>query len=331
MSAIFVTGATGMIGRSLVTRLCREGKMVVAHSRPSSDVRHLNRLGVQLVCAEITNDDALEYALKGIDCIVHLAGVVSAVAPFAVNDFKTQEAYRRVNIEFTERLLKAAQVRSVRRFVYCSSVSVYAHDVRSPIAEDALVRPASDYGISKRNAEILVEAAALGGLETVIVRPCIVVGPGDRHFTPMLRALTSLPVLAIPGGGSRRIDLADVDDISDLLSRCVTGDVAIGKTYNATSGAPMAISKIAAMLPERLKLAPIIPIPHFILKQGSRLLRSYIGRRMPEVAPLFGDLGIAYQRNEVVFDISRARRELAFKPAGQVLSAIARALDEREG
>ncbi|MEA2880592.1 MAG: hypothetical protein QOF14_5788 [Hyphomicrobiales bacterium] len=317
-----------MIGHSLVARLCREGKTVIAHSRPSSDVRFLDRLGIRVVCCELTNDEALHHALKGVDCIVHLAGAVSAAAPFSANDPETQEHYRQVNIELTGRLLNAAQINLVRRFVYCSSVSVYAPDACSPIAEDAPVRPASDYGISKRKAEILVETAATEGLETVIVRPCIIVGPGDRHLIRMLRALASLPMLLIPGGGSRRIDLADVDDVSDLLWRCITQDVAVGRVYNATSGTPMAISRIAAMLPDQFKLGPILPIPHIVFQRASRLLRPYVGERLPEIAPLFGDVGIAYLKNDVVFDISRARRELGFKPAGQVGAAVARALHE---
>lgn len=330
MNTVFVTGATGLIGQNLVIRLRNEGKTVVAHSRGSSDVTFLERLGVPVVRCEITDDEAIRRALRGISCIVHLAGAVSATAPFLINDRKSQLLYHQVNIELTRRLLNAALVQRVRRFVYCSSVAVYAQAPGCPISEDAPTRPLSDYGISKRRAEILVGTAAAAGLETVIVRPCIVVGAGDRHVGPMLRALASLPLLIVPGGGSRRIDLADVDDVTDVLSRCITQNVAIGRIYNATSGSPLTLSDIAEVLSERLRLGPIIPVPHFAFRWGSLALRPFARGLMPEMAPLLSRTATDYLKGDLVFDISRARRELAFNPAGRVQSAILKAFDKDE-
>ncbi len=134
-----VTGATGMLGRQMVSVLLKAGIKVRAMVRHTSDLTHLDRKAVEIVLSSAGDLNAIRQSVSGIDWLFHLAGYLTVSAPFGANDQSPN--YEAVNVNFTESLMASAHQIGISRFVYASSSSVYHINVPAPTAEEARSRP----------------------------------------------------------------------------------------------------------------------------------------------------------------------------------------------
>lgn len=180
---LFVTGASGFVGRSVV--------MLAAAAR--HDVRGLARseAAAQAVAgaggqpARLAGLDAAELAraLEGADALVHLAQI-GAEAGAA--------SYARVNVEGTRRLLAAARAAGVPRLVFFSGLGVARYGLSA--------RCTNAYFLSK----LLAEAALFeSGLELAVFRPSYIVGPGDAYVPRLARDMAGGDVEQVGDGGYR--------------------------------------------------------------------------------------------------------------------------------
>lgn len=110
-----VTGATGHIGNVLVRKLLERGEKVRVLILPGENREPLNGLRVEALEGDVLNLDAVFESMRGIKGIFHLAGVIS-IMPGA-NPF-----VRRVNVEGTKNILRAACEKNIGRLVYTSSI-----------------------------------------------------------------------------------------------------------------------------------------------------------------------------------------------------------------
>src|SRR5262245_17161573 len=182
---ILVTGAGGMIGRKLTTRLWTDGALngasieqlqlidVAAPQRPSGAAG--NRVAV--AAADITaSGEAFRLVAGRPDVIFHLAAVVSGEAEL---DF--EKGYR-VNLDGTRLLLEAVRAQPDYRpkLIFASSIAVFGAPFPDAIPDDFMPTPLTSYGTQKAIAELLIaDYARRGFLEGVAIRlPTIVVRPG---------------------------------------------------------------------------------------------------------------------------------------------------------
>src|SRR5512139_161777 len=110
-----VTGATGHIGNVLVRELLRRGERVRALILPGESRTSLEGLEAEMVEGDVLNLDSLWHPLQGIRGVFHLAGVISIMPG-------ENSLVRRVNVEGTRNLLRAARESGVRKLVYTSSI-----------------------------------------------------------------------------------------------------------------------------------------------------------------------------------------------------------------
>lgn len=185
MSIVAITGGTGFVGRKLIERAVEAGHEVRALTRrPQPD-----RARVTWVSGALDTPIALTSLIRGVDAVIHVAGVVNAPdrAGFATG-----------NIAGTQAMVDAAKAVGVRRFVHVSSLTA-----REP--------GLSNYGWSKAGAEHVVEAS---GLDWTIVRPPAIYGPGDTEMLDMFRiARFGLALLPPPG----KMSVIEVGDLARLL------------------------------------------------------------------------------------------------------------------
>jgi len=325
MTRALVTGATGMLGRQLVEWLLAAGVEVRAFARPSSDLRHLRALPVEIVSGEATDLEAIRHAVTGCRWVYHAAAYFHLGSAFSGQEGFDQ--YRRANVDFTEALLTASQAAGVARFIYVSSTAVYSLDAPTPIPETAPLIPDSDYGRSKLMAEALVQAYQQRGLATTTVRPCITYGPGDRHFLPAALGLARLPVLPLVEGGSRRLDLVYVGDVVELLWRASQAEAAIGKVYNAASGAAQ---PLRTLFEDYRALSGSAPRLYSVSLQRFQslapLARWYLRKLAPGVELLLSPAGVAYMARDVDYDMSQAKQDLGYTPQFNFRRGLALAL-----
>jgi nucleoside-diphosphate-sugar epimerase len=161
----FLTGASGFVGKHLVTYLRRQGIQVCALVRSDQAAHKVAQLGVEVRRGNLDDVQRMEVGMSGCDVVFHLAARASLWGPYA--DFY------RVNVLGTQNVVKAARAAGVPRVVHVSTEAVLAG---SPIrnVDETQARPAhppGNYAISKGLAEEIVLAANSQELATVIVRP----------------------------------------------------------------------------------------------------------------------------------------------------------------
>ena len=161
-------------------------------------------------------------------------------------------------------------MRGVRRFVYLSSVKVHGEETTdAPFSASDRLMPVDPYGQSKLEAEKLVETiGAELGIETVIIRPPLVYGPGvGGNFVRLLRMVDKgipLPFGRIENSRS----LVGVHNLCDLIRECLTNSAASGKRFlvsdNEDVSTPELIRLIARSMSRPARLLPV-PVPMLTL------------------------------------------------------------------
>ncbi len=216
-----VTGGTGFVGSHAVDALLAAGYHVRCTVRPTSRLRWLEGKPVELVEADLSQADMLREAVRGVDVVVHCAGLTrgSRAALFAANH------------QGTVALLDACLASGgLRRFVLCSSQAAAGPSAPDrPRVEDDAPAPSSDYGRSKLAAERAVLNRA-GRLEAVVLRPAAVYGPRDEDTLPYFR-MARRGVLAVPGWRRRLVQVVHAGDVARALVSGAGATQAAGRTY----------------------------------------------------------------------------------------------------
>ena len=308
-----MTGATGMIGRSLVDRLLAEGVSVRILARPSSDIRYLRTLPVDVIQGEADDREALRRSARGCQWVFHVAGLIRPEYVFdRGHDFSP---LLRTNVDFTEAMLDASAQENITRFFYVSSTSVYGIGAAVPISERVPVNPCSDYGVSKVMAEAHVLAYQAKGMATTIIRPSIVYGPHDRHLIRLAGSLARLPIMPLPDGGHSLQDLVFVGDVVELIWLSSQSDVAINKVYNAGSDAPLSLREMLLSMRAFIgKPTRAFSISSELLLRAAFLAKGSLKSIAPGLETILTPVGLAYLSGDLYYDVSLAREELNFDP-----------------
>jgi len=295
VTRVLVTGANGFIGRALCGTLAARGFAVRAAVRSSAALPgEVRTVGV------IGPDTEWRRVLADVDTVVHLAGrahVMRETAPDPVAEF------RAVNVAGTARLAHECAASRVPRLVFVSSIKVNGE--RSgfvPFTEDDPPDPEDAYGVSKLEAEEQLRSIAEAtGLEIVVVRPCLVYGPGVRgNLARLLRAIDlglPLPLASVRNQRS----MMGLANLCDLLARCATDPRAAGETFVASDGVDLSTAQLVRWLAEGVgRPARLVAIPPRWLELAARLAGATA----------------AYQRlcGTLQADSSKARRLLDWQP-----------------
>jgi nucleoside-diphosphate-sugar epimerase len=197
---VLVTGAAGFIGGQLVPALAAADHDVFALVRDASRAP----ADATAVAADLSLPLRAD-ELPRVDAIVHLA---QANVPFPD---RAHELYR-VNTVSTQELLELARTTGAGHFVYASSGSVYG--LGDGVVDEDTPRRAGDfYAVTKRSAELLVEAYR-PYLATAILRPFAPYGPTQhgRLIPNLVRSVREGVPVRLNEGGRPRMTPIYVDD-----------------------------------------------------------------------------------------------------------------------
>jgi len=259
MIRILVTGANGFVGSALIPILkSREHQIRASVRRPG-----ITPVPDTVVTGDVGPDTDWAQALHGIDAVVHLAARVHQMDnpsdPSLVID-----AYRRINVEGTRRLGEAAAAAGVRRMIFVSTIkAVTENSGDTPVTEATPPAPDTPYGITKLEGErALREIGERTGLETVILRPPLVYGPGvGANFLRLLVLCRNAPPLPLGAVHNRR-SLIFVGNLAGAIASCVEHPAAAGKCFLVHDGkvlsTPELIRTLAGLMyrPARLFSVP---------------------------------------------------------------------------
>jgi len=201
-----LTGATGLIGASLVRTLLGAGERPRVLLTPGSDARSLGGLEVERVSGDVRDAHSLAKAMAGVQRVFHAAGHVRF-------DDAGRLLLWTINVEGTRQVLQAARSAGVRRLVHVSSSVTVGHGtLDQPATEDAPPPERSTpYAESKRAAEELA-LGDWGGLQVMVCNPTFVVGAYGTGATSaeVVRLVASGLLLAYPPGGANFVNADDV-------------------------------------------------------------------------------------------------------------------------
>jgi len=218
-----VTGANGFVGSRLCAHLIRRGYHVIAQVRRTSDLSLLKDLKVDYRYGDVTQPDTLPDIVRGVDFIVHNAGVIKA---------KRRETFFAVNEQGTRDLLDAVVAHNpkVKRVVHISSVAAVGPSKPGlPVRETDPPHPITTYGESKLAGERVALSFA-DRLPVVVVRPPGVYGPGDRGIYSMFKAVW-MHLKPLIGDSRRKLQLVHVDDLCEGIARAFKAPVKSGGVY----------------------------------------------------------------------------------------------------
>jgi NADH dehydrogenase len=295
---VFVTGASGFVGRRLVARLVRGGGSVTAFVRTPGSLGNLAGAGLTVAIGVVEDRDAVERAAAGCDAVVHLAN-----ASGVVDEARVQA----VNVRGTEHVLAAARATGMRRVVFTSTIS-------------AMRERLGPYGRSKRLAEELLRAA---GIPFVILRPSLVYGGGESGLVASLaQRLRSLPVMPVIGDGRIELDPVHLDDLCAVIEACLVRDDVLGQTYDVLGPDRVSLDDFLRRLGGVLGVQrPLLHVP----ASAALLLAHLLGRVMVQ-PPITVDnvLGLTSPAR-----VDRQATERAFPIAWTPLDVGLRALGAR--
>ena len=306
-----VTGASGFLGRHVVTALVREGHDVRASVRPAAHVEGLGwPASVDIFRGDLRSTPHLEPAFDGVDVLVHLAAAVSGG-----DDLRFA-----ATVVGTERLLDAMARTACRRLVLASSFAVYDFSAtRGTLDENAPLHPVPDvyardgYTIAKLWQErVTRRLAERHGWDLTVLRPGFIWGRDHSYLAALGQRVGRLHIVI---GPLTRMPLTHVENCADLFALAASDPRASGETFNVVDGRG---ERIWNFLGHHLRgtgeKGLRIPVPYWLALSLVRLAYATVFRSATKVPSLLVPNRFESRLKPLTFTNRRARDILGWQP-----------------
>jgi dihydroflavonol-4-reductase len=305
---ILVTGATGFVGRQLVSRILdtMPADKVAAFLLPNESVPESFAGKVEILRGDLRDREAVRAAVRGRDRVYHVAGYIS----YWILD---EDVMRAVNVGGVQAVVDACLEFKVKRLIHVSSVGAIGFRKDASLADETTPFnwPESfGYMTTKRDGQkIVVDAVREKGLDAVIVNPASVMGPGDpipgsahnRLYANMYKGAFFFGTFA---GGLAVVDVRDL--VETILAAGEKGRS--GEAYLSV-GADIPYSHVLELMAinARKKFIPFAVPPFLVVVAGAVAeFFSRFTKKRPLVTIAYGRLSgwSAYYKN------AKSREEL---------------------
>ena len=305
---VLVTGASGFVGRALVAALAADERFRVRAAYRTAPV--LAPVGVEVaVAGEIDAAHGWNVALEGADAVVH---TVARTHVLHETEADALAAYRRINVEGTLNLARAAAAAGVKRFVFLSSIKVNgeATPIGQSFGEADAPAPLDAYGVSKHEAEqALADLARSAGLEVVVLRPPLIYGPGVKGNLERLIRLVARGVPLPLGAVRNQRSMVGLDNLCSAIMTCLSHEAAAGRTYLVADGHDVSTPELIRVIGAAMGKKPSLwPVPVALLH-----LAGGLTGRANEVRRLTGSLQV---------DAGLISRELGWRPETSIEAGL---------
>ncbi|MCA9883918.1 MAG: NAD-dependent epimerase/dehydratase family protein [Anaerolineae bacterium] len=319
---VVVTGGTGYTGNALVRKLLDQGHEVRTSVRDKSRAQDLADAGAELYEADLRDEKAMAELCQGAHTVYHIA------ANYRKENVSRQEMFD-INHTGTINVLTGAEKAGVERFVHCSTVGVHGDIKEIPAKETTPFNPGDHYQESKLAGEEEVwKFIKEGRLQASIYRPAGILGPGERRFLKMPKAIKNGTFFMI-GDGKTLFHIVDIDDLTDGIILCATQEEAIGNVYILAGPDDATLNEMSKTIADILgKTVPSLHVPYlpvYYAGWASELIFKPLG-----IDPPLHRRRVDFFHKNRSFDISKARNELGYAPKYNMKQSWARTIESYE-
>ncbi len=304
---VLVTGGTGFTGKALVKRLVDEGHEVVSlEYQEGMKTEEIRSWGAKVVIGSVTDRAAVERCMDGVEVVQHLA------AAFRELDVPNSY-YDEVNVGGTQIVLEAAFAHKVKKFIYCSTCGVHGNVDNPPADENAPIQPADYYQKTKYDAEPLVNEYCAKGMDTVILRPTAIYGPGDPERFQMIFKRVNKGVFPMFGDGKTFYHPLYIDNLVDAFMLAMEPGKGRGQAYLIGDEDYVSIETLVRKTAQALGVA--VKIPHYPILP--LMIAGHVCETVCKpfkITPPIFPRRVDWFRQNRAFNISKAKRELGYQP-----------------
>ena len=266
---ILVTGATGFIGRAVVSELCHQGCNVVAMVRSAEQAELFEaEYAVMTVIADITDSSTLLATLQSVDVVIHLAGIV----------WGDSSQMHKTFVDGTKNLINAMHQAAVSRLILVSSVMVYdwlnissTVNESSAEANDEIARDQGIYSHAKVQQEAVAESYCNRyGINLTVLRPGAVVSVDKTYTADIGPSIGPLQIVIAP---QRWLRLVNVKQVAETTVAACSENLSTGLKVNLVDNDPVSAWEFACDM-KRIsgKFTLLLPIPYRVIMLSAQFI-----------------------------------------------------------
>jgi NADH dehydrogenase len=219
VQTVFVTGATGFVGRAVIHALRAEGLKVRCLVRRGSEHDLRGQEAIERVEGDVLARQTLDEGMGGCDAVIHLVGIIREHPQRGVT-------FEHLHVDGTLNVIAAAAAAGIRRYLHMSALGASA-------------TARSQYHQTKWLAEEAVRASAL---PWTIFRPSIIYGKGDGFVSMLAQMIRRLPVVPVIGEGRQKLQPVPVEQVAEAFQRALSRPDTVKQIYDV--GGPDAVSMV---------------------------------------------------------------------------------------
>ncbi len=270
-----MTGGSGFLGGHAIPLLVARGHSVSALSRSHDAAERVAQLGARPVAGDLDDPASIDQAFA--------ASGADALVNLASLGFGHAPA-----------IVAAAEDAGLERAVFVSTTAIVT-------SVDARTKQ------TRRSAEDMIKASAL---DWTILRPTMIYGtPADRNMVRLLRLLRRTSLVPVPGGGRRLQQPVHVDDLAHAVVAALDAPAAVHRTFDVAGPEALTFEQVIEQAACAVgRRARVVPVP---LAPAVSALSLY---ERVATRPRLKSEQLHRLAEDKAFDISAARRDLAFAP-----------------
>ncbi|MFW2371860.1 MAG: complex I NDUFA9 subunit family protein [Gammaproteobacteria bacterium] len=257
---ICVLGGGGFIGTHLISKLVRQNKSIRVLTRRKSNCNHLLVLNnVEVVEADIHQQDELEQHFAGMDTVINLIGILNERG-------HKGDGFRQSHVELPRKILNASHSNKIQRILHMSALNADANS------------GSSHYLRSKGDGENHMHAFA-GSIKVTSFRPSIVFGHDDSFFNRFAKLLKLSPVFFPLACPNARFAPIYVEDLVQFMADSLYKKSSFGQRYDLCGPRQYTLFELVTYTAETMGLNRIIiKLPDTISRIQASLLERFPGK-----------------------------------------------------
>ncbi len=325
MTKVLVTGGLGYLGSNLVKGLVEQNHdvRILGHTRKPEGL--VPREVTDIVYGDIRDAPFVRNAVDGVEIVMH------TVSNFRKGGSDKGEAYS-TNVEGTRNVLHACVKQGVRQLIHCSTIGVHGSVLEVPATETTPFNPGDLYQETKVTSENEVVAYSREkGLNTTVIRPISLIGPGDMRMVKLFRMIKKGRFFIV-GKGEVLFQPAYIDDVVKGFLLCMDNEKAIGETFILGSEEYLTLNDLVGKIASLLQVKPpgihLPMLPLLILASLCEWICVPLG-----LEPPLHRRRMSFFQNNRAFSIEKAKDVLGYRPGVSLSDALARTADwyQQEG